>query len=98
MNNYTCFKCGPTPNVYTQEKGTQIGLYCGKCHKWIKWLSKEEKNALQEPKPVENTFENLCKQISDYILENYNPMTAVLITDSEIKIVENIEGFPINRG
>lgn len=34
--------CG-NKEFYTQVKGTQTGLYCTKCGKWIKWLSKQEK-------------------------------------------------------
>ena len=36
-----CNKCG-CEEFYTKESGTQTGLYCKKCNKWIKWLSKKE--------------------------------------------------------
>lgn len=36
-----CNKCG-CEEFYTKESGTQIGLYCKKCNKWMKWLSKKE--------------------------------------------------------
>lgn len=37
----TCNKCGIVDGVI-EEKGTQVGLYCDKCGRWIKWLSKDE--------------------------------------------------------
>ncbi len=37
----TCNKCGIV-NGFIKEKGTQVGLYCNKCGKWIKWLTKDE--------------------------------------------------------
>lgn len=36
-----CNKCD-CEEFYTKESGTQTGLYCKKCNKWIKWLSKKE--------------------------------------------------------
>lgn len=36
-----CNKCG-CEEFYTKESGTQAGLYCKKCNKWVKWLSKKE--------------------------------------------------------
>lgn len=41
MKNF-CTKCGSC-EMYIQENGTQTGLYCSNCGKWIKWLGKEEK-------------------------------------------------------
>lgn len=37
----TCNKCGIVNGVI-EEKGTQTGLYCDKCGRWIKWLTKDE--------------------------------------------------------
>ena len=36
-----CNKCG-CEEFCIKESGTQTGLYCKKCNKWIKWLSKKE--------------------------------------------------------
>lgn len=41
MDNFRCEKCGST-NTSIEAKGTQTGLYCCDCGKWIKWLSNEE--------------------------------------------------------
>lgn len=41
VNKFRCEKCGSL-NTEIEEKGTQTGLYCCDCGKWIKWLSQEE--------------------------------------------------------
>lgn len=39
-----CKKCGSV-DLYTEEKGNNIGLYCNDCGTWIKWLGKDEVRA-----------------------------------------------------
>lgn len=41
MKVYKCPKCN-SKDVFTDETGGQVGLYCGDCGRWIKWLSKNE--------------------------------------------------------
>lgn len=36
-----CPKC-TSKNLFVRMKGVHIGLYCGGCLKWLKWLSKKE--------------------------------------------------------
>lgn len=40
MKIFVC-ECGSN-DVFTEKKGSHIGLYCGDCGKWLKWLSKED--------------------------------------------------------
>ncbi len=40
-------------------------------------------------------LEMACKPIIDYLKENYNPYTSVVITNSEIKLVEDLAGIPV---
>jgi hypothetical protein len=35
-----CKKCGNI-ETYTQRKTIHVGLYCSKCHKWIKWIKQD---------------------------------------------------------
>ena len=42
-------------------------------------------------------FEKLSKKVSDFIKENYDPHTTVIITDSHIKIVRDEIGIPVER-
>ena len=41
MKVYECPKC-QSKDVFIQKSGNQVGLYCGDCGKWIKWLNKDE--------------------------------------------------------
>ncbi len=36
-----CKNCG-SPNLETEKRGTQTGIYCCDCGYWLKWASKEE--------------------------------------------------------
>ena len=40
----------------------------------------------------------LCKPLSDYLAENYDPHCTVIVTDSSIKLVRDEIGIPINKG
>lgn len=44
-----CKYCGNTDckSVYMLKKENQIGLYCNKCGKWLKWVGKKEVVALR---------------------------------------------------
>lgn len=39
-------KCGST-NVFLENKGSQVGIYCSECGKWIKWATKEEARVIK---------------------------------------------------
>ena len=47
MKGFECLKCG-SKNTFIKPNGNSIGLYCGDCGKWIKWLSKEEVRIYEE--------------------------------------------------
>ena len=108
MKKYGCPHCGST-DVFTKEKGAQTGLYCGDCGKWIKWVGKDEKNLIErwieenkkdtkgETPNFQGVLEQMCKQVSDYVNNNFNPHTTVIITGNEIKIVEDIKFVPVKR-
>lgn len=42
MNEFVCKYCGSI-DLRIEEKGTQTGMYCNDCDKWLKWLNKNEK-------------------------------------------------------
>lgn len=42
IKEYTC-KCGCN-DFFFAEKGNQIGIYCDRCGKWLKWADKDEQN------------------------------------------------------
>ncbi len=45
IKNYVC-KCGFT-DFYFIEKGTNVGIYCRRCGKWLKWASHDERNLMK---------------------------------------------------
>ena len=47
---YKC-KCGST-DLFTEQKGNNLGLYCSKCGKWIKWLNKDEARLFEHKQKV----------------------------------------------
>jgi hypothetical protein len=105
MKNYVCPNC-ESINVFTDKRGTQTGLYCKDCGRWIKWLSLKEIRLLERaqdenkepnmPKEVQ-LLQDICKPVSDYLKENYDPHTTIIITDSIIKLVKDEIGIPIKR-
>ena len=36
-----CSKCD-SEEIFLEIQGNRIGLYCGKCGKWQKWITKQE--------------------------------------------------------
>lgn len=39
----------------------------------------------------------LAEPVRDYIIKKHNPHTAVIITDSYVKVTASIMGMPINK-
>lgn len=54
MKTFECNKCGSF-DVYLKPSGSQIGLYCGDCGKWIKWVGKEEKRLVERYIEIRNS-------------------------------------------
>lgn len=42
MREYKCIKCA-SKDLFIKEQNKQVGLYCGDCGRWQKWLNKSEK-------------------------------------------------------
>lgn len=67
-NIFKCSKCGNKDKKITfmKSKGNQIGLYCGSCGKWIKWLSKDESKVYEHQKDEKKVMNrNKDKKIVD---------------------------------
>ena len=51
-----------------REKGPHIGAYCANCGRWLKWLSKDEKNFTDpgiklEPVKIENKIDSTDEEV-----------------------------------
>ena len=47
-----CNKCGSS-SLFTEQRGSNIGLYCRSCGSWQKWLNKNETRIFAENNKVE---------------------------------------------
>lgn len=42
IKDYKC-KCGCV-SFFVERKGSQTGIYCSNCGKWLKWANKDDRN------------------------------------------------------
>lgn len=72
-----CKKCGGTSG-YLKAGDVHTGLYCSQCNSWIKWISKNELEILNNGETIINEIDietlkkqrdELNKQINDYYKE-----------------------------
>lgn len=70
MYKKCCKKCGST-TLHTEPKGNNVGLYCGDCGAWIKWLGKEEVRAFEHSKEeAENDEMHTSDEVKKLRIEN----------------------------
>ena len=62
IKDYKC-KCG-SENVFLEENGSQTGIYCSECGKWIKWVTKDEIRL------IKHNYENRLKADMVAMLED----------------------------
>lgn len=66
----TCNKCGIVKG-FIEEKGNQTGLYCNKCGKWIKWLTKDEKRLFAHNYKSKMTNADRIRSMTDEELADF---------------------------
>ena len=50
IKDYKC-KCGHN-DFFFADKGSQKGIYCLYCGKWLKWADKNEQNLAMKQEPI----------------------------------------------
>lgn len=50
IKDYKC-KCGYN-DFFFADKGSQKGIYCSYCGKWLKWADKNEQNLAMKQEPI----------------------------------------------
>ena len=50
IKDYKC-KCGHN-DFFFADKGSQKGIYCSYCGKWLKWADKDEHNLAMKQEPI----------------------------------------------
>lgn len=46
IKDYKC-KCGCIDFMF-HEAGNQVGIYCNRCGKWLRWANKDERNLMNK--------------------------------------------------
>ena len=62
-----------------------------------RFIEKNKKAIIPNKDIKRATLEEICKKVSDFIHENYDPYTTVIITDTQIRVTQDIEGMPVKR-
>lgn len=60
-----CSKCN-SEKLFVEIQGNRRGLYCGKCGKWQKWITKQELQILGKYEIEERAKEVLQEIIKSY--------------------------------
>ena len=93
------FKCKCDHNdFFFADKGSQKGIYCSYCGKWLKWADKDEQNLAmkQEPKSEWEQDHAILKAYSDGANEVLDKLRAEIEQDA-FKDVSGSKFIFINR-
>ena len=58
IKDYEC-SCGHN-DFFFADKGSQQGIYCSYCGKWLKWADKNEQNLRMKVEPI---FDNIKNEV-----------------------------------
>ena len=99
--DYKC-KCGNTTKFFTETKGSNIGLYCKECGKWIKWLNKNETRAFEQKEKFIEGYKKCKEKINydrpfDNIVKDYKPQIEELIKNINYEIDVEMDKTPISE-
>ena len=61
-NDYHCKNCNGIDFGFLQ-KGAQLGIYCSRCGRWLKWADKDEQNLYEMNKPGQDNVANVLNKI-----------------------------------
>ena len=67
LKDYKC-KCGHN-DFFFVDKGSQKGIYCTYCGKWLKWADKDEQNLAmkQEPRKGYLSIDDVMSVFDDFM-------------------------------
>lgn len=90
MKEYVC-KCGSN-KVFIQENGTQTGIYCKECGKWIKWIGKKEipfaEEYIKEQNKNDNSNTNKIDEVKKFIMDILDEYSNVASSESIYDLVD----------
>ena len=70
IKDYQC-KCGHS-DFFFADKGSQKGIYCSYCGKWLKWADKDEQNLRMKQVSMLDKIREEIEQITDTMGVSYN--------------------------
>ena len=92
MKEYVC-KCG-SKRIFTRDNGSQTGVYCKECGKWIKWVSKKEipfvEEYIKEQNKNDNSNTNKIDEVKEFVMDNLDKYSNVIPFDYDGYWVESI--------
>ena len=63
IKDYKC-KCGHN-DFFFADKGSQKGIYCSYCGKWVKWADKDEQNLAMKQEPKTDVLDKIKAEIEE---------------------------------
>lgn len=84
MKNFSCPKCG-SEDLFLRKSGNNMGLYCGDCGKWIKWVNKNERTI------IEKYIEMRSRGINVWNSESESPEPIMFNGGHECKVMSDID-------
>ena len=92
MKEYVC-KCG-SKRIFIRDNGTQTGIYCKECGKWIKWISKKEipfaEEYIKEQNKNDNSNTNKIDEVKEFVMDNLDKYSNVIPFEYDGYWVESI--------
>ena len=90
MFDHACKKCGCCDFGFL-SKGNQLGIYCSRCGRWLKWADEDEQNLAMKQEPVLDKIRAEIEQtVSRYTISRERGCTGQvewsdrLIKESEV--------------
>jgi len=80
-------KCGGI-DFFTKKSGEQVGLYCSKCGKWQKWLSKDEQRLYQRESQMSEIKKKIIDALEYEIFNSKGNLARVYAFEKAKDIVE----------
>ena len=92
IKDYKC-KCGHN-DFFFADKGSQKGIYCSYCGKWLKWADKDEHNLAMKQEPILDKIKAEIMSL-DYIDEDKYEGTNIppmIDRDNVLDILDKYKG------
>ena len=85
-----CKRCG-SKKVFTETKGSQTGIYCSECGKWIKWGTKEEIRLIRHTYSSKWSDREKLEEIENIVYKFKNQFNHTSPMDLMFEIMEVLD-------